>query len=127
MRRAARGRVASGRIVTAGVVISSSARVEPALAVSPRRRICSIGPGSCSWNSSLGRRSASETTPTTRPSPSMTGRAVTFHRFMAAAMSLKPVEGVTAMTSVVITSATVYGVEVMVSPQVAWASGMPLP
>ncbi len=46
-------------------------------------------------------------------SPSMTGRAVTFHRSIAVAMSLKPVEGVTAMTLVVMTSATVYGVEVM--------------
>ncbi len=98
--RAASARDASACTVTAGVLISSPAVTAPALTRSAR------SPCSVSRNSSLSSRSASETTPTTRPSPASTGRALTFHSSSSATISLKGAALPTATTVCVITSLT---------------------
>ena len=58
----------------------------------------------------LSSRSASETTPMTRPSPTRTGRALTFHLSMVWTISLNGASRPTATTVWVITSLTMCGV-----------------
>lgn len=111
-------RVASERVVSAGEVISSSAVTAPAFARSLRRRNRVHRSGSLSRNSSLGSRSASETTPTTRPSPSRTGRALAFRSCISCTISLKVALRPTAATVWVMTSLTMCGVPCMIAPRV---------
>ena len=105
---AASATVASGPTVTAGLVISSAAVSPTALARSARRRRPSNSPPPAgpSGNSSFRSRSASDTIPTTRPSPSRTGRALTRRSASSSATCLKGASRSTVQTSVVITSRT---------------------
>ena len=100
--------VASGPIVTAGAVISSTAVSPAALARSSRwRRPWSRRPpAGPSGNSSLSSRSASETIPTTRPFSSRTGRALIRHSSIRATISLKGACSSTVRTCGVMTSRT---------------------
>jgi hypothetical protein len=96
--RAACSTVSSGPTVTAGLVISSAALTPSALARPPRskRRASAplMPPGSLSA-ASLTSRSASETTPVTRPSASRTGNALTRSSRSLAAISLNDVLSLT--------------------------------
>src|SRR5690349_7629364 len=103
--RAACSTGSSGVAVTGGRVIRSSAVRPSALRRSLWCTSSATGPGSDS--ASLASRSASETTPSTRPASSTTGSALTRYRRSTAAISLKVVSRLTATTSVVITSLTV--------------------
>src|SRR5512132_113823 len=106
--RAASARLASGPTVMAGAVISSTAVSPVALARVARRwrPSNSRAPGGRSGNSSLGSRSASETTPTTRASGSRTGTALMRQSASSWVISLNGVCSSTVTTSRVITSRT---------------------
>ncbi len=94
-----------GVMVTGGWVIRSAAVSAAALANSPPPASDGSGP-SVATRASLDSRSASDTTPATRPSSSRTGKALTRNCVSRAAMALNGTVFLTATTRLVITSPT---------------------
>src|SRR5215472_16078056 len=111
--RAACSTGSPGDAVTGGRVIRSPAVRPSALRTSLWCSSPATAPGSAS--ASLASRSASETTPITRPASSTTGSALTRYRRSVAAISLKVASRLTATTVVVITSLTVAFIVVSLS------------
>src|SRR5215469_3818809 len=98
---------ASGLMVTAGDVMSRSAVMAVTLDSSPSFHLSRVSPTGSSGSAGLYRRSPSETRPTTAPRSLSTGQALTRNSRSTRAMCLKSASWETAITRVVITSATV--------------------